>query len=312
MHDHGYHHHHHHHHGHGHSHAPADYGRAFIIGIGLNIIFVLAEIIYGLQAQSVALLADAGHNASDVLSLILAYIASRLLKRKPSQRFTYGLQSTSILAALANAVVLMVAVGGIMWEAVYRFSSPQPVEGMTIMIIASLGVLINGGTALMFMGNKHDLNVRGAYLHMAADAGISLGVVISGLVIMMTGWLWLDPAVSIVISLVIVAGTWGLLKDSLTLALHAVPAHIDPDKVRETLNALPGVASVHDLHIWAMSTTENALSAHLLMKNGHPGDAFLAQATTVLQDRFHIGHSTLQLELGDTATDCPLAPDTVI
>ncbi len=304
MHDHSHHHH--------HCHAPADYGRAFLIGIALNIVFVLAEVIYGLQAQSVALLADAGHNASDVLSLILAYIASQLLKRKPSQRFTYGLQSSSILAALTNAVVLLVAVGGIVWEALYRFSEPQPVEGITVMIVAGLGVLINGVTALMFMGNKHDLNVRGAYLHMAADAGISLGVVISGLIIMMTGWLWLDPAVSIVISVVIVAGTWGLLKDSLTLALHAVPAHIDPDKVREALSILPDVASVHDLHIWAMSTTEVALSAHLLMKDGHPGDGFLAEASRMLHDRFHIGHSTLQIELGDTQADCPLAPDTVI
>lgn len=309
---HGHSHHHHHEHGHGHCHTPADYGRAFLIGIGLNIAFVLAEVVYGLKAQSVALLADAGHNASDVLSLILAYIAFRLLKRKPSQRFTYGLQSSSILAALTNAVVLLVAVGGIVWEAVYRFSAPQPVEGMTVMVVAGLGVLINGATALMFMGNKHDLNVRGAYLHMAADAGISLGVVISGLIIMMTGWLWLDPAVSLLISLVIILGTWGLLKDSLNLALHAVPSHIDPDKVRESLSSLPDVKSVHDLHIWAMSTTDAALSAHLMMKDGHPGDAFLADASRMLHDLFHINHSTLQIELGDTQADCPLAPDTVI
>lgn len=302
MHDHS-----HHHHG-----NASGYGRAFLIGIGLNTGFVMTEAVFGIQSGSLALLADAGHNASDVLSLVLAYGAARLTSRKPCADYTYGMQSSSILAALANAVLLLVVIGGLAWEALVRLGAPQDVAGGTVMAVAAVGVLINGATALMFMGGQSDLNVRGAFLHMVADAVISAGVVLSGLVILKTGWAWVDPAVSLAVALVIVAGTWGLLKDSLRLALHGVPGHIDPAAVKNRLQALPGVESVHDLHIWAISTTEAALSAHLLMKNGHPGDEFIRNAAHMLDHDFHIGHSTLQIELGDTKAECPLAPESVV
>lgn len=296
----------------GHAHAPADFGRAFAIGIALNTAFVVIEAGYGIAANSVALLADAGHNLSDVLGLVVAWAAMRLAKRAPTMRFTYGLKGSSILAALFNAVFLLVAVGAIAWEAVGRFADPQPVAGRTVMIVAAIGIGINGLTAWAFArGRKGDVNIRGAYLHMAADAAVSAGVVIAALVIVLTGWQWLDPAVSLVISGIIVWGTWGLLKDSVTMSLSAVPAGIDPAEVRGFLAALPGVRHVHDLHIWPMSTTEVALTAHLVMPSGARGDAFLASAAHDLDERFGIVHTTLQLET-DEDTACRLAPHDVV
>jgi cobalt-zinc-cadmium efflux system protein len=298
----------HNHHGHaghahshgGHSHAPADFGRAFAIGTALNLAFVAVEGAAGIITGSMALLADAGHNLSDVLGLLIAWGGASLAKRPASRRFTYGLSSSTILAALANAVLLLFAVGAIALEAAQRFRDPPPVEGMTVMIVAGIGILINGATALMFMrGRESDINIRGAYLHMAADAGVSAGVVVGGGLILLTGALWIDPAISLVIVAVILWSTWGLLRDSVTMALHAVPPGIDPDKVEAMLAALPGVARVHDLHIWPMSTTEVALTAHLLIPDGHPGDAFLDDAQHRLAHDFRIGHATLQIEVGD-------------
>lgn len=284
----------------GHSHAPADFGRAFAIGTALNLAFVLVEGMAGVLTGSMALLADAGHNLSDVLGLLIAWGGASLAKRPASRRFTYGLSSSTILAALANAVLLLVAVGAIALEAVQRFRDPPPVEGVTVMIVAGVGILINGATALMFMrGRASDINVRGAYLHMAADAGVSAGVVVGGGLILLTGALWIDPAISLVIVAAILWSTWGLLRDSVTMALHAVPPGIDPEKVEAMLSTLPGVTRVHDLHIWPMSTTEVALTAHLLIPEGHPGDAFLEDAQHRLQHDFRIGHATLQIEVGD-------------
>ena len=299
------------HHGHGHSHAPKDFGLAFGIGIALNTGFVIAEVIFGLYANSLALLADAGHNLSDVLGLLLAWGASVLARRLPSSRFTYGLRSTSILAAVVNAVLLLTVTGGIAWEAIGRFNHQgETIQSMTVIIIASVGVVINTATALMFMrGGEDDLNIRGAFLHMAGDALISLGVVIAGVIIMYTGWVWLDPAVSLVIALLIVLGTWGLLRDSLVLALQAVPQGLPAEKVRTYLQALPGVAAIHDLHIWGMSTTETALTVHLVIPAGHPGDTFTCTVADELQRRFTIGHATIQIETGDVAAPCKLAPD---
>lgn len=293
---------------HGHAQGNAGHGRAFAIGIALNVIFIAAEVIYGLKANSLALVADAGHNVSDVLGLVMAWGAARLALSKPTRRYTYGLQSTSILAALGNAVLLLVATGGICWEAMQRFTQAHPVEGETVMAVAALGVAVNGFTAWLFMkGSKDDLNIRGAFLHMLADALVSLGVVISGFVIVQTGWQWLDPGVSIAVSIVIIYGTWGLLRDSFNLTLHAVPAHIDYEQVRDFLASGEEVAEVHDLHIWAMSTTEVALSAHLLMRSGHPGDRFLKELARALDERFGIRHSTVQIELGDGAGECVLS-----
>ncbi len=296
----------------GHAHAPADFGRAFAIGIGLNTAFVVVEAGCGLAANSVALLADAGHNLSDVLGLIVAWAATRLGQRPPTPRFTYGLKGSSILAALFNAILLLIAVGAIAWEAVGRFADPQPVAGGTVMIVAAIGIGINGLTAWLFArGSKGDLNIRGAYLHMAADAAVSAGVVVAALMIVMTGWQWLDPVVSIVISAVIVWGTWGLLRDSVTMSLAAVPPGIDPVAVRGLLAALPGVTRVHDLHIWPMSTTEVALTAHVVVPSGGRGDAFLAHAAHELDARFGIVHTTLQVESGSDYA-CRLAPADVV
>ncbi len=301
------------HHDHAHGHAPKDFGRAFLFGIILNSSFVIAEAVYGILSNSLALLADAGHNLSDVLGLLLAWGASTLVKRIPSKRFTYGLRSTSILAALINAVLLLVVTGGIAWEALLRFRHPSAVEGMTVIIVATFGIAINLGTALLFMsGRKGDLNVRGAFTHMAADAAVSLGVVIAGFAIMYTGWLWLDPVVSLMISVVIVIGTWGLLRDSVNLALHAVPEGIDPDKVYAYLSAVEGVSEVHDLHIWAMSTTETALTVHLVMPTGYPGDAFRSRLVDTLHEQFKIAHATIQIEINDTPHPCVLAPAEVV
>jgi cobalt-zinc-cadmium efflux system protein len=301
-HDHGHGHHHHHHH-----HAPMDNTRAFAISVGLNALFVVIEFAYGFIANSTALMADAGHNLSDVLGLLLAWGAAQLAKTKPDGRYTYGLRSTSILAALGNALLLMVACGAIAWEAVLRFAHPPEVAGLTVSVIAGVGVLVNGFSALLFMsGRKEDLNVRGAYLHMAADAAISLGVVVSGLVIMWTGWTWLDPAVSLAIVLVIMMGTWSLLRESVQLALAAVPGNISVDKVRQFLVQRPGVSEVHDLHIWAMSTTETALTAHVVMPGGYPGDAVVDGFVEQLQQEFKIHHCTLQVEEGTTDHGCVL------
>lgn len=286
--------------GHGHSHAPADFGRAFAIGTALNLAFVLVEGLAGIVTGSMALLADAGHNLSDVLGLLIAWGGASLAKRPASRRFTYGLSSSTILAALANAVLLLFAVGAIALEAVQRFRDPPPVEGVTVMIVAGIGILVNGATAFMFMrGRESDINIRGAYLHMAADAGVSAGVVLGGALILLTGQSWIDPAISLVIVAVILWSTWGLLRDSVTMALHAVPPGIDPEQVEEALASLPGVTRVHDLHIWPMSTTQVALTAHLLIPDGHPGDAFLEDAQHRLAHDFGIGHTTLQIEVGD-------------
>ncbi len=288
----------------GHSHAPKDFGRAFAIGVALNLGFVVIEAVFGILANSTALLADAGHNLSDVIGLLIAWGAATLAKRPPTERFTYGLRGTSILAALGNAILLIFACGAIAWEAVWRFANPEPVASVTIMIVAGAGILVNGFTAYLFMsGRKGDLNIRGAYLHMVADAGVSLGVVIAGAAIMLTGWLWLDPATSLVIVAVILWSTWGLLRDSINLALAGVPAHIDLAKVRAYLQSLPGVARAHHVHVWGMSTNEVALTAHLVMPAGHPGSDFLKAAAHDLHERFGIAHPTLQIETDDGMSD---------
>jgi len=298
---------------HGHDHGPASYGRAFLIGIVLNGGFVVAEATYGFFANSLALLADAGHNLSDVLGLVLAWTAASLVKRQPSARYTYGLKRTSILASLANAMLLLVASGAIILEAVRRLDAPQPVAETTVIWVALVGIVINGATALGFMaGRKSDLNIRGAFLHMMTDALVSAGVVVSGLVVLATGWQWVDPAVSAAIAMIIVAGTWSLLKDSINLALDAVPANIDRAAIQAYLLALPGVAEVHDLHIWAMSTTEVALTAHLVRPGAALDDQLLMQACRELAHRFGIGHATLQVESGDPAHPCALAPAEVV
>jgi cobalt-zinc-cadmium efflux system protein len=299
-------------HSHEHGHGPADFGRAFAIGVALNITLVALQLVYGILANSVALLADAAHNFSDVLGLLLAWGATILARRLPSRRFTYGLRGSSILAALANGAFLLLATGGIAWEAVQRFAHPEPVRGWTVVAVAALGIAVNTATALLFMsGRKGDLNIRGAFLHMAADAVISLGVVLAGIGIVYTGWLWLDPVTSLVISIAIVAGTWSLLRDSVRLALHAVPEGIEIERVRDYLAGLSGVSEVHDLHIWAMSTTDTALTAHLVMPQGHPGDAFVAGISGQLQHQFDIGHATIQIEI-DASHPCALAPEHVV
>jgi len=274
---------------------------------------VVIEAGAGLWSNSLALLADAGHNLSDVLALLLAWGAATLAAKRPSARFTFGLKSSTVLVALVNALLLLAACGAIAWEAIGRLQAPEPVFGPVMIVVAAFGVAINAGTALLFLPRqKHDLNVRGAFLHMAADALVSLGVVIAGVALWITGWTWLDPVVSLAVVGAIFASTWGLARDSLDLALHAVPAGIDPTEVRAFLAARPGVADVHDLHIWGMSTTENALSAHLVIPDGHPGDRFLAEIAQALEQRFRIGHATLQIEHGDPAHPCALEPDHVV
>jgi cobalt-zinc-cadmium efflux system protein len=299
-------HHHGHHHGnHGHMghhhgglhHGATSHGRSFALAIGLNIVFVVTEFTYGVIAESTALMADAGHNLSDVLGLILAWGAAVLAKKQPSNRYTYGLRSTSILAALANGMLLLIACGGIGWEAVRRFAEPTEVAGFTVAVVAAIGIAINGFSAWLFLsGSKNDLNIRGAFLHMAADALVSLGVVIGGVMILYTGWHWIDPALSLVIVLVILVSTWGLLRDAIRLSLSAVPAHIDLEEVQHYLETLPGVAEVQDLHIWGMSTTETALTAHLVMPGGYPGDEFMDRIAMGLERRFTIHHCTVQVK----------------
>lgn len=297
--------------GHGHSHAPKDFGRAFAIGVALNAVFVVVEATFGFWANSLALVADAGHNLSDVLGLVVAWVAASLSKRAPTARFSYGLKSSSILAALINAALLFVAVGAIVWEAIGRFSDPRPVEGAVVIAVAAVGILINGFTAWLFMAGRHDdLNVRGAYLHMVADAAVSAGVVVTGVLVLWTGALWLDPMVSLVVAAVIAIGTWGLARDSVVMSLGAAPTGIDPAEVRAFLKSRPQVADVHDLHVWSMSTTETALTAHLVVPAGHPGDAFLHETARELSARFRIGHATLQIEVDGSA--CALAPADVV
>ena len=294
-------------HSHGHDHAPAQgsHGRAFAIGILLNSAFVLVEATFGLLSGSMALVADAGHNLSDVLSLLIAWGASVMAARPASARFTYGLKSSTILAALANAALLLVAIGAILFETLHRLFNPAPVEGFTMIVVAGIGIVINTATALMFMrGRKHDINIRGAFLHMAADALVSVGVVVAGVAILLTGALWIDPVTSLIIVAVIAWGTWGLLKDSVKMSLLAVPDSIDEREVRGFLSGLPGVSAVHDLHIWPMSTTETALTAHLVMPQGHPGDPFLHDIAHELEHRFRIGHATMQVETSQHTHPC--------
>lgn len=304
-------HHSHDHAGHTHQHGiPDNHGRAFVVAILLNTVFVGVEFFYGFIANSTALMADAGHNLSDVLGLLLAWGAAILSRRKPNKRYTYGLRSTSILAALANAVILLVACVAIAWEAVHRFQFPPDVASLTVTVVAGIGIIINSISALLFVkGSKGDLNIRGAYLHMMADAIVSLGVVLAGIAMMYTGWFWLDPVISLLIVVIIIISTWGLLRDSLRLALSAVPANIDVSEVEKYLRLLPGVKDVHDLHIWGMSTTEGALSAHLVIPDGYPGDDFMDDITCTLKSQFSIQHSTLQMEQGTTQHICTLHTD---
>lgn len=291
------------HHDHGHSHAPASFGRAFAIGIGLNLAYVVAEAAAGIATGSMALVADAGHNLSDVLGLGVAWAGLRLARRAPSPRYTYGLKRSGILAALLNAVLLFVACGAIAVEAARRLADPQPVPGNIVMVVAGIGILVNGFTAWLFArGKDGDVNIRGAYLHMLADAGISAAVVVSGFLVQRTGAYWIDPALSLAVVAVILYGTWGLLRESVALALDAVPPGIDTAAVADFLGHQPGVAAVHHLHIWPMGTTDTAMTVHLNMPAGHPGDAVLARLVHDIEHRFDIGHVTIQVEIGED--DC--------
>jgi cobalt-zinc-cadmium efflux system protein len=287
-------------------HEHHDFGRAFAIGVTLNVVYVVAQVASGIFGHSLALLADAGHNFGDVLGLALAWCASYLTKRPATARRTYGWRRTSIMAALVNAIVLLLTVGALTLEAVRRFSHREEVDAQIVIIVAAVGVLLNGATAWLFAhGRKHDLNIRGAFMHMAADAAISAGVVVAGIAIYFSGWSWLDPLTSIIINVIIVIGTWSLLRDSFNLAMDAVPEHVDLVAVRKYLGELPSVSAVHDLHIWAMSTTEVALTAHLVMPNEPAGDEFLHNVCAHLQNAFGIEHSTIQIE--QNAEACALA-----
>lgn len=298
-------------HGHGHVHAPASFGRAFAIGISLNTALVVAEAIYGYLGNSTALLADAGHNLSDVLGLVVAWCASIAARRAPSGRFTYGFRASTILAALANAVFLLVATGAIGWEAILRLREPEPVAGVTVMVVAGIGILINGFTALLFArGRKDDINIEGAYLHMAADAAVSLGVVVSAALIIWTGWLWLDPVTSLVICATILWSTTSLLRGSIDMSMAAAPKGTDIAAIKLFLLERPGVSAIHDLHVWPISTTETALTCHLVMPAG-AADAFLMETAQLLTASFRIGHTTLQIETHPD-NGCALAPDDVV
>jgi cobalt-zinc-cadmium efflux system protein len=290
-----------------HLHGQKDFGVAFAIGVTLNLAYVIAQIVFGIAAHSLALLADAGHNFGDVLGLLLAWGAIYLSKTRATPRRTYGLGRSSILAALANAVLLLMAVGGITWEAIRRFSNLGEVGGRTVMAVAAIGIIINGVTAfLFFAGREHDLNIKGAFLHMASDAAVSIGVVAAGALIILTGRHWIDPAVSLVINAVIIWSAWGLLRDSIAMALDLVPATVDPTAVRNYLESQKGVTAVHDLHIWPLSTTRTALTVHLEMPDGSAGDEFLHKLCEHLHDEFGIEHSTVQIE--QNAEACSLAP----
>ncbi|MCW3085412.1 MAG: hypothetical protein JWP12_2778 [Bacteroidetes bacterium] len=295
----------HHDHSHGHHHhVPKNINRAFKLGIALNMGFVLLEVAAGFWKHSLALLTDAGHNFSDVVSLLFVLIAHRLAQMKPTRNFTYGYSKSTVLVALANAILLLVAIGAIGWEAISRFSQPHPVEGGVISIIAFTGLIINAATALLFFRDREkDLNVKGAYLHMAADAAVSLGVVIAGIVIIYTHWYWLDPAMSLVIIAVIIFSTWGLLRDSVRLSLDGVPMSIDPEKVRGYFSKLTDVSAFHDLHIWAMSTTEAALTVHVVSA-AVDTDALIAKIKHDLHHDFEIEHTTIQIERPGKELDC--------
>ncbi|MBN0987912.1 cation diffusion facilitator family transporter [Amphritea pacifica] len=298
-----------HHHSHhpGHSHQVTDYNRAFAIGIVLNLMFVVIEVIYGVLSESLALIADAGHNLSDVFSLILAWGASFLASKAATEKRTYGLRKATVMASLASAILLLIALGGIAWEAVGRFSNPTPVGGMTVIVVAAIGVVINTLTALLFFsGQKDDLNIKGAFLHMAADAVVSLGVVIAGLFILFKGWLWIDPVISLIIVAVILVGTWGLLKDSMNYALDAVPDSVDIPALKQYLNGLESVERIHDLHVWPLSTTEIALTVHLVVSDSKLDNRFLCDQQQYLHDHFGIAHSTIQIESSTEEQNCML------
>ena len=293
---------------HTHGNQPLSYNRAFGVGIALNVGFVLIEVYFGWRAHSLALLADAGHNLSDVLGLVLAWAGMWVARFRPDERHTYGWQRASIMAALVNALILLVAMGSMAWEAVHRFASPTPIQGQTVILVAAAGVLVNGATAWLFhSGGRSDLNIRGAFLHMAGDALVSLGVVIAGAVYLWTGWMWLDPVMSLIIAMLVVFGTWSLFSQSLHLVFDGVPASVDLNAVKTCLAGFNGVAEVHDLHIWAIGASETAMTVHLVMPDGHPGDAFLVEVNQVLHDRFDIEHATIQVEVGDTGQQCRLA-----
>ena len=307
------HHKHHHTHDHHSHHDQNKQGLAFVCAIVLNTAFVIVEFSYGFMANSTALMADAGHNLSDVLGLFLAWGAAILSRKVPNERYTYGLRSTSIMAALINAMFLLIACGAIAWEAIHRFSQPPLVAGLTVTVVAAIGIVINGLSAWLFVkGSKADLNIRGAYLHMAADAAVSLGVALAGIAMIYTNWYWLDPVISLLIVLVIVISTWGLLREAMQLALVAVPAHIDVLEVTTYLRQCQGVTDIHDLHIWGLSTTESALTSHLVMPAGYPGDAFMDTVVETLKERFSIQHSTIQVEQGTTNHACALHPNNTV
>ena len=302
----------HHQHDHGHHHSPHGHDRAFAIGTAFNLGFVVAEIGFGLLANSMALLADAAHNFGDVLGLLLGWGAAWLARRPPTRRRTYGWGRSSILAALLNATILLIGVGAIGVEAVHRLLAPEPVREGTVILVAAAGILINGATALLFLrGRGHDINVRAQFVHMAADAGVSAGVVLAGLLILLTGWGWLDPAASLAIGVVIVATTWGLLRESIDLAMDAVPGGVAQEAVQDYLASVPGVLEVHDLHIWGLSTTQTALTAHLVCADPS-AERTLHDVTTELRDRFGIGHATLQIENDTDAELCRLRPHDVV
>jgi cobalt-zinc-cadmium efflux system protein len=300
-------------HGHGHAHGESGKGRAFAIGIGLNLTFVVVEVVAGLVAHSVALIADAGHNFSDVLGLGLAWGAAALAQRRPSARRTYGLRRTTIVASVANALLLLFITGGLAWESVRRLFTPNVVASKIVIVVALVGTLLNLLAALPFVrGRDKDLNVRSAFMHLAADAALSLGVAVAGGVVLFTGWGWVDPAMSIVLAVSILAGTWSLMRSSLDLMLDAVPEGIDPEAVRGYLASLPGVVQIHDLHIWAMSTTETALTAHLVMPATANAPTFLAEASKAIHDQFGIEHATLQVDPEEAPHPCRLSPDEVV
>jgi cobalt-zinc-cadmium efflux system protein len=309
------------HHGHDHDHrhglghglAPTRFGRAVAIGIALNLAYLLGEAGVGVAVNSLALISDAAHNLGDVLALGVAWGATVLSARQPTHRYTYGLRRSSIMAALANAAILLIITGAVAWDAVLRLLYPQPISGLIVIVVAAAGIAVNGGTALLFMSHRRaDLNARGAFQHMAADALIALGVVIGGALILLTGWRWLDPAIGLAVGAAIVVGTWSLLREAVNLSLDAVPEGIDPAAVNRYLAALPGVIEVHDLHIWGMSTTETALTAHLICAPGPSSDALLPAIAAEVRGRFGIGHVTIQLETEELARQCALRPDHVV
>jgi cobalt-zinc-cadmium efflux system protein len=294
-------------HNHDHNHTPANYNRAFAIGITLNIGFVIIEASYGVIADSLALLADAGHNLSDVLGLLLAWGAAFLASKKPTRKRTYGFRRVTILASTISGFLLLVALGGIVWEAIGKFAEPTPVRGTVIIVVAAIGVVINGATALLFMsGQKHDLNIKGAYLHMATDAAVSLGVVIAGVVISITGWLWIDPSLSLAIVVIVLIGAWGLLKESLNLSIDAVPEGIDVAEIQRFLEGFRQVVKTHDLHVWGLSTTEAALTVHLVVNNDQIDNDLLHRLQDDLHDKFGIGHATIQIERESDEYNCQL------